>query len=83
MSVRALTVDDGAVLLDAPNGRFVDLNDSAAELWVVLTENSFSRSALLDHLAERYSIDDASAQGIADGFVRDLAAGGLVISTID
>ena len=83
LSVRAVAVDDGAVLFDTANQQFVDLNESAAELWTVLTEKSLSRSALVDHLATQYSVDNASAQQIVDGFIRDLEAGGLVISTTD
>ena len=83
LTVRAVTVDDGAVLFDPATQHFFDLNESAAELWIVVSAASFSRPALVDHLVEQYSIDIASAQQIVDGFIRDLEVGGLMVSTTD
>ena len=70
--VRWLHVDDGVVVFEPGSGRFVDLNDSAAELWDLLVGSSWDGEAAVDHLVRTHGVELREAGRIVSGFLGDL-----------
>ena len=71
--MRWIEVDDGIVVYDGSTGRFADLNESAAELWLVLSAADWDESAAVDHLTGRRDVSPPAAERIITSFLDDLA----------
>ena len=71
-TVEWIDVDDGVVAFVPATSRFVDLNESAAEMWHVLRRAGGSRAALADHLVTTHALDPGNAREIVAHFIDDL-----------
>lgn len=70
-------VDDEVVILDLRTSRYLSLNRTGAELWMLLVEGS-SRTRLVDALSDGHRIDRADAGRDVDRLLGQLAEAGLV-----
>ena len=80
MQHRSVPVDDGIVIFNPTTRAFVDLNESAAEMWATLTASRWSAEAVAAHLVATYEMPAADARATVEAFVADLAANGIVIA---
>jgi Coenzyme PQQ synthesis protein D (PqqD) len=79
--VRWLHVDDGVVVFAPGSGRFVDLNESAAELWDVLVEGAWAGDVAVDHLVRNHGVERTEAGRIVDGLLGDLERNSVIQAT--
>lgn len=70
--MRWIEVDDGVVIYNAATGGFADLNASAAELWLVLSEADWSEAAAVEHLTNVHGLPVGEARSIVAAFTADL-----------
>ena len=77
-AVRWILVDDGAVLFNPGNDAFVDLNESATELWELLRAFDFSSPDAEGELSRRYGMGSAEAHGVVSTFLAELASFAVV-----
>ncbi len=75
----SIEVDDGLVVFEPSSGAFLDLDESAAELFVVLSDHGGSSSAVVEHLVSVHGLDVAAAQAIVEQFVADLRGYGVTV----
>lgn len=78
--VRWVEVDDGVVVHDASTGGFIDLNESAGELWLIMSRSRWSEHAALEHLIGVRSMSPAEARAITRSFVAELLHRGALTS---
>jgi hypothetical protein len=78
----AIEVDDGIVVFEPSSNAFLDLNESAAELFVVLSRHGGSRTAVVDHLVAVHRLDVEAAQSMVEEFVRDLTEYGVRVPDV-
>ncbi len=76
-TVEWIDVDDGLVAFVPATSRFVDLNESAAEMWHVLCRSGGSEPALVEHLVTAHALDPDTAREIDAHFIDDLRREGL------
>ena len=76
-AVEWIDVDDGLVAFVPATLRFVDLNESAAEMWHVLRRSGGSEPALVEHLVTAHALDPDNACAIVARFIADLRQEGL------
>ena len=77
-TVRWIAVDDGIVLWDQCSNRYVDLNNSAAELWEVLSCARWAPGSAVHHLRTAYGIDEMEASRIVDLLLENLISQGAL-----
>ena len=73
-----MPVDDDAVVYCAASESFVDLADSAAELWHVLDRVDWLEQAAVDHLRANYRMDTREAELIVRDFAQTLHNKGVL-----
>ena len=76
-AVEWIDIDDGLVAFVPATSRFVDLNESAAEMWHVLCRSGGSEPALVDHLVTAHALDPDNACEIVAHFIDDLRREGI------
>ncbi len=75
----AIEVDDGIVVFEPSSRAFLDLNESAAELFRVLSRDGSSPEAVVEHLVALHRLDVEAAKSIVDQFVGELRRHGVRI----
>jgi hypothetical protein len=71
-------VPDGLVVFDATTSRFVDLNDSAARLWMVLDGVGWDEAAAAEALRSRFAVAQAESEQLVAGFIEELSELALI-----
>ena len=76
--VRWIRVDDGVVIFVPQPAQFIDLNESAGELWDVLERGDWTPSIAIEHLAVTYGMASPEAQQVVESFLSDLGRRGVI-----
>ena len=71
-------VDDGVVIFCRGTGAFLDLDGSAAELWTVLHRANWVERTAVEHLLNRYVVDEADAEQVVGEYVDKLERNGVL-----
>ena len=71
-------VDDEAVLLDLERGHYFGLAEVGTRIWRLLGEHSTLPAVYRALLQDGYAVDEDELEHDLEGFVRELAAEGLV-----
>ncbi len=71
-------VDDEAVLLDLERGHYFGLDEIGTRIWGLLAEHSTLPAVYRALLQDGYAVDEAELEHDLEGFVRELAAAGLL-----
>ena len=77
-AVRWILVDDGAVVFNPENDAFVDLNESATELWELLSSVDWSSADAERQMSERYGMSGSEAHDVVSTFLAELSAFAVV-----
>ena len=77
-AVRWIIVDDGAVVFNPGNDAFVDLNESATELWELLRAVDWSSADAEAELSRRYLIGSSEAHDVVSAFLAELSSFAVV-----
>lgn len=72
-------IDGEVVIVDLRNSRYFSLNDSAADLWILLDRGATTEE-LVAALTNKYGIEIAQAQLDVTDLVSQLVALGMVVS---
>ena len=77
-AVRWILVDDGAVVFNPANDAFVDLNESATELWELLRAVDWSSADAERELSQRYGMGSSEAHDVVSTFLAELSSFAVV-----
>lgn len=74
-----MLVDDGAVVFAPAAGSFAELNESATELWLVMSETAWSAKAATQHLIGVHAMGEEEARRAVELFIRRLELTNVLI----
>jgi hypothetical protein len=66
-------------VLNNETGMYIELNETASDLWCSFTEKS-STDELIDYLLSEYDIDENIARADVDEFVKDCFSNKLILN---
>lgn len=70
--VRWIQVNDGIVVFVPESAQFVDLNESASELWGVLGRGGWKPNVAVEYLTTEYAMDTDVALTTVESFLVEL-----------
>ena len=80
--VRWIRVDDGIVVFVPELALFVDLNESAAELWNVLEFGEWDTVMAVQYLVKSYGTAVSDAEQVIEAFLSDLVTRSVITRTL-